>query len=332
MPWVKENYDRFLLALTAFVLAASAGLLFIKARGFGEVFRSLGDQVQHSTAIPAVDLDSISKQTAQITKPDTWKDRKVGERSLPLLVSVPIIEKTELDPATGAMVVKAVDPLAGGDSNLDLHPPVPNRWLLDNKQDLLAQNVLTQDSDGDGFTTLDEYLGKTDPQNKESHPGYLTKLFMQQFVRVPFRLLFAARNGNTVLLNTLDDPDAPTQFLQVGKDVAGTKFKVTDLKIKEAKVNGMTKDVSEVTLTHKDTGEKIVLVKEQVVDSPTTYAKMTYLWAGQVFDLKKGQEFTLKPEDKVKYRAIALDDNGVTLLKVDDNKEIKIGKLPPQAK
>ena len=330
MTWVKQNYDRFLLALTAFILIVCAAILFIQARSFNAVFASLGDQVTKKTTIPAVSLESIEAEQKKLATPDTWKARMVSssagdERRIPVFVSAPYIEKTEVD-ANGESKITLVDPLDGNLNNI-IHPPVPNKWLIDNRQDLLSSSVLQDDSDGDGFTTLDEFLGKTDPNEKDSHPPYITKLFLKEFKRIPFRLLFAARNGETVLLNTLDN-DEPTQFLKKGDLVRGTKFKLTDLKIKSDRIDGLQKDTSVVTLTNLETQEKIDLPKEQEVDSPTTYAVMTYLWAGKDFNLKKGQEFTLKPEDTVKYRCVDLKETEIQILKVEGNQTFKIGKLP----
>lgn len=332
MTWVKENYDRFLLALAALVLIACAAVLFLQAHNFNEVFASLRDQVAHSTTIPAVSVEAINAENQKLKAPDTWKARMnqggTGDRRIPLFISAPYIEKTEIDPAGGENKVTLVDPYDANTTNI-IHPPVPNRWLIDNKQDLLSANALQDDTDGDGFNALDEYVGKTDPNDKDSHPPYLTKLFLKEFRRIPFRLLFAARNGETVLLNTLDGDDA-TQFLKKGDLVRGTKFKLTALKVATAKIDGIQKDTSVVTLTNTETGETIDLPKEKEVDSPTTYAVMTYVWTGKDFALKKGQEFTLKPEDAVKYRCTDLSATEVAVLKIDGNQSFKIGKIAPK--
>ena len=328
MTWVKENYDRFLLALAAFILFVCAVILFVQARSFKSVFASLNDQVTKNTTIPPVSVEKIAAENQKLKTPDTWKPRTSGDRRIQVFVSAPYIEKTEIDPNGGEPKVTLVDPMDGDIGNM-IHPPVPNRWILDNKQELLSPTALQDDTDGDGFNALDEYLGKTDPNDKNSHPAYITKLFMKEFRRIPFRLLFAARNGETILMNTLDGDDA-TQFLKKGDLVRGTKFKITDLKIQSEKIEGIMKDTSVVTLTNTETGEKIELPKEKEVDSPTTYAVMTYVWIGKDFALKKGQEFTLKPEDNVKYRCVDLNATEVSILKIDGNQSFKIGKMPPK--
>ncbi len=340
MTWIKQNYDRFILALFAAGLVVCAGLLFNNVRGFNDVFASLKEVPPPDTTIKPVDMEGLNAEIRKLIDPLTWKVRMIGDtndRQLPAFVSPPYIEKFEPD-GKGGFTAKLVDPLLGE----AVHAPVPNKWLIDNHQDMLASNVLNQDTDGDGFTTLDEYLGNppltnppnsTDPNNRDSHPPYYTKLFIKQFVRVPFRLLFAARNGNIALINTID-LDSPTQFLKVGDPVKGTKFKMTKLDLKSGKEDGLIKDLSEVTLENVETHETIVLPKEKEVDSPTTYAVLSYVWNGgdlaarNEFAVKKNQEFSIKPDLNVKYKCIALSEMGVTLLKEDDNKSIDLKQLP----
>ncbi len=337
MTWVKQNYDRFLLALMALALAVCAGLLFNNARNFNVVFKSLSDQVPRyhdlpKDAVKGADPDAVERNQQQLAKPGLWQNRVVDRQRLPVFASIPYIAKTVAG-KDGPPVVSLTNPYTD-DPNGILHPPVPNLWLIDHNQNLLDSNVLEQDSDGDGFTTLDEYLGHTDPENKDSHPPYWTKLFLKQFVRIPFVLRFEARNGEKFLVNTVGDEDAPTQFVKLNDTVQfkDTKFKVTKFEEKHKMVDGINKDVSELTLVNTKNGQVIVLPKEADVDSPTTYAVFSYLWTGPgarpQFAVLRGGEFTLKPEDNVKYKVIEMSDTAIRVLKEDENKELSIRMRP----
>ena len=289
--------------------------MFNNARNYNQVFASLKDQVPRSNKFPVVNQEDVARQQAALKTPDVWNPRMTDGHRLPVFVSVPYITDGE----------KLVDPLSTKD-NTPLHPPIPNKWLLDHNQDLLSPDVLTQDSDGDGFSTLDEFLGNTDPQDKNSHPPYYTKLVLTKFVRIPFRLRFDAKNGDTIQINIIDLPDAPTWFGKVGGMITLTKpnFKVIKFEQKSARVDNITKDISEVTVQNMETQETIVLPKAQEVDSPTTYAVLNYLWTGKPFAVKKNQEFTLKPEDNVKYKVLDLNDTEVHIVKEDDKKDLHI--------
>ena len=324
MTWVQQNYDRFLLALFAVLLLACSGLLFYNAHNFNSVFASIRGEVRQNDKVPNVDQEAVNANLKGLTTPDVWDPRVINNRRLPVFDSVPYISKTTVA-ADGTQTQQLIDPLDGGVGQ-ELHPPVPNSWLIDNKQDLLSPDVLTQDSDGDGFTTLDEFLGKTDPLDKNSHPPYYTKLFLSKIVNIPFRLRFDAKNGDTIQINIIDAPDAPTWFGKVGGVINYTKppYKVIKFEPKTIKESGFNKDVSEVTVQNTESGEQIILPKQQEVNSPTSYAVIDYKWTGKPFAVKKNQEFTLKPEDAVKYKALDFNEQSVTILKENDNQKLII--------
>ena len=325
MAWIKQNYDRFLLALAALILLVSAGLLITNARGYSEVYSPLQNQpAPNAEPDVKVDKDNIDKKLEKLIAPDLWKPRALGRYQLPLFVSVPYIAKTEPD---GTKI--KVNPVEDGSA--PLHPPVPNQWLIDYKQDLLSPNVLEQDADGDGFTTLDEFNGKTDPSNKDNHPPYYTKLYLKRFVRVPFRMRFESKNVDKFFLNETDNEDAQTQVKKLGEIVVlgKYKFKVASYKEKYDTSQGFKKDISELTLLNVDTGQVVVLPKGEDVDSPTTYAVLDYMWTGlKEFAVQRDGEFTLAPEANVKYKVVELSDTDVKVIKTDENKELHLRTQP----
>ena len=325
MNWVKLHYDRVLLAVFALALLLCAALLFNNVRGYNETFASLKGQVPQKRTLPvSVDVSKIANAEKKIADPDIWAARPLGpNRRLPLFVSVPYIAKSETDPNTELVKTTLIDPYADG-ANAVIHPPVPNSWIIENGLDLLSQNVLDQDNDGDGFTNLDEYNAHTNPNDPKSHPPYWTKLVLTKFVRIPFRLRYDAGTG-PYQINTVD-LEQPTQFLKIGDMVKGTKFRLTKFEPKRGLIDGINKDISEVTLTNVETNETIVLPKQQEVDSPTTYAVLTYLWTGKPFGVKKNGEFTLKPEDNVKYKCVDISDTEAKIVKEDENKELRVSK------
>ena len=323
MAWIKQNYDRFLLAVFALVLLVSAGLLIANARGYNEVFSSLQKQPVPNPKPPvSVDVKKFDEDMEKLAQPDTWKARPLGKYQLPLFVSVPYVAKDENG-------VKVKVPILENDSE-PLHPPVPNAWFIENHLDLLAGNALDQDPDNDGFSNLDEWNGKTDPNNKDSHPPYWTKLYLKRFVRVPFHLRFEAKNGETFFINNTDNDDVPTQTAKLGGTVALGKFhfKLAKFEPKFDTSQGFKKDVSELTLTNVETGQQVVLPKGEDVDSPTTYAVLNYIWNGPgarpEFAVQRDQEFTLAPENNVKYKVLELSDTDVKVIKTDENKELHL--------
>jgi hypothetical protein len=210
-----------------------------------------------------------------------------------------------------------------------IHDPVPNEWLLKHELDLLANTVLDEDPDKDGFTNLDEYLGadrspangdadSTNPRDVKSLPPYYTKLFVKEYIRVRFRILFNAYDGDpqkpesmTFQINTLDLRGS-TQFLSLGEMVASTKFKLESFAYKTPKnpSTDVEEDVSELTLLNTESGEKITLVVTRATDSPDSFALFQYRWPQpwQEIRVKKNGEFVLKPNVTERYKLIDIKE------------------------
>jgi len=58
----------------------------------------------------------------------------------------------------------------------DVHPPIPNQWWIDNRIDPGFGDSPQLDADEDGFSNLDEFNAKTDPNDKRDYPSLISKL------------------------------------------------------------------------------------------------------------------------------------------------------------
>src|SRR5205807_926312 len=187
----------------------------------------------------------------------------------------------------------------------EVHPPVPNEWLEQFGLPIAEADVLTQDPDADGFNNLEEWQNHSKPTDKNSHPPFIAKLKMKAFAQEPFRLVFASWVDATFALNTHDLKE-PTQFLKIGDSIRGTKFKLVKFTEKyDTNKYGTKVDVSELTLENHETHEPVTLVKEKIMISPESVANFVYEWGeGKEFAVKKDQEFSLKPEEQIRYKLI----------------------------
>jgi hypothetical protein len=325
MNWVKTNYDQAILAFFALVLLGVSGWIINNAMHFQDMFAAIQEKVVPNNSIPPIDLSNIDSAKNQVANPTLWN---MNEDEGSIFISEPYIAKGD------TLINPKKDPNP-------IHPPVPNKWIIENHLDILDGNVLNEDPDGDGFTNLDEWMGTkgdgsdaSNPNDKASHPPYYTKLKLAQYIRQPFRLLFASYDGTQAKLAEMDfqintlDVNQPSQFVHVGDMIAGTKFKVMGfaLKNKHDTSTDSDIDVSELTVQNTETGDNVVLVLNETANSPDSYAQFNYLWGSpENFSVKKGKEFALPPETTLRYILIDItDDNAV--IQTPDKKQVTIQK------
>src|SRR5438094_3217284 len=200
--------------------------------------------------------------------------------------------------------------------NTQVHAPVPNDWIEKFGLPIQDADVLEQDPDTDGFTNLDEWQGGTDPTNKDSHPDYITKLHLVSATEEPFRYIFSSRIKSKFGINTIDQSE-PTQFLRVGDVIRGTDFKIVKFTEKrERNQYGINADMSELLLEHQQSHAQVTLVKGNVATSPQSVASFVYTWGGRLeFEVRKDQEFSLKPVEEIKYKLVEVQPAKATLVK-----------------
>jgi hypothetical protein len=311
MDWIKAHYDRVALIAAAIFLFISAIWIWWSAIQFGNrlIRQQAPPQKAASPPAVAVELDRAAKE---IEQPAQWKfNTRSG-----LFVPERHFIGTDGLPATL--------------QNTQVHPPVPNDWFEQYALAIEKGDVLDQDPDGDGFTNLDEWQGGTDPTEKDSHPDYLTKLHMVSATDEPFGYMFSSWVGGRFAINATDQSE-PTQFLKMGDIVRGTDFKIVKFTEKhERNQYGTRVDVSELVLEHRDSKAQVTLVKEKVATSPQSVATFVYSWGGRLeFEVRKDQEFSLKPVEAIKYKLVDVQPNKAVIINTERPHEpIEIG-FPP---
>jgi hypothetical protein len=259
MNWIRGNYDRVAVIAGALFLLLCAFFIWRSAATFAASFATAGSTGPAKAApAPAVELEAAAEKLRQ---PPQWTFSGRSGLFVP--------EKHFIGPAGFPATLQTTE----------VHPPVPNEWLDQFGLPIADADVLTQDADSDGYTNLEEWQGRTNPSNQNSHPPFITRLKMKAFTREPFRLVFASKTGDTFTINTTDLKE-PTQFLQIGDTIAGTRFRIAqyEAKTQPNPATGGELDVSELTLEESGTKERLKLVKEKVMTSPQAVA--TFVYAG----------------------------------------------------
>ncbi len=313
MNWLRANYDRAAVLGAALFLILCAHFIFLNASGFNAQFEALQNVPPPNNKIAAGKSAEIAAAQQSLQKPAQWV---AGGRS-----GLFVPEKHFLGPDGQPATLQ----------NTLLHPPVPNEWLEEFGLPITEADVLTQDPDGDGFSNLDEWELHSNPSDPKSLPPYTAKLKLRSYAQEAFPLLFSSSVGETYAINSVDRR-MPTQFLQIGEMVAGTKYKLARYTEKyENDKYGTTVDVSELTLEQVETHDLVTLVKEKRAISPESVANFLYTWGGaeQAFSVKKDQEFTLKPQDDITYRLLDVQPQKAIIIDTGrPNEKIEIGPVP----
>jgi len=313
MDWIKAHYDRVIVIAAAIFLFVAAVLIWRNATQFGAVFVALQAAPPPKQPKPpgkAVDLEAA---TDKLHQPPQWT---FSGRSGLFVPEKHFIGSNGL-PATL--------------QTTQVHPPVPNEWLEQFGLHIADADVLAQDPDGARFTNLDEWQGHTNPIDKNSHPDYVTKLKLKAFSEEPFRLMFSSWVEDTFGINAIDLKQ-PTQFLKVGDIIPRTRFKIVKFTEKyQPNQYGTDVDVSELALEHEETKEQLTLVKEKIAISPESVATFVYSWGElREFEVRKDQEFSLKPQGEIKYKLIDVQPTKAVIVNTQKpNEPIEIGLLAP---
>ncbi len=312
IDWIKANYDRVAVIAAAAFLFISAVCIWWSAIEFGNRLVTPQPSRRKSASQPPVAVE-LDRAAEQLQHPAQWKARTRSGLFVP--------EKHFI----------GADGLLATLQNTQVHAPVPNDWVEKYSLPIEDADVLDQDPDKDGFTNLDEWQGNTDPTNKDSHPDYVTKLHLVSATEEPFRYIFSSRIKDKFGINTIDQSE-PTQFLKVGDVVRGTDFKIVKFTEKrERNRYGINEDVSELLLEHQQSHAQVTLVKGKIATSPQSVAGFVYTWGGRrEFEVRKDQEFSLKPVEEIKYKLIDVQPAKAVIVNTQKpNAPIEIGFAPP---
>jgi len=321
MIWVRAYYDRVLvMAAIAFLFIAAIGI-WRSATSFSDTFFAQQPAPPPKTPKPPGRAADLENALDKLHQPPQWTFS--GRSGL-------FVPEKHFIGSNGQPTTL---------QTTQVHPPVPNEWFEQFNLPISDADVLTQDPDADGFTNLDEWQEHTNPIDKNSRPDYVTKLKLKSFSEEPFRLMFSSwvddpATGQTFGINTIDLKQ-PTQFVKVGDVIPGTRFKLLNFTEKyKPNQYGTNVDVSELALEHEESKEHLTLIKEQVAISPESVATFAYSWpAGQPareFQVRKDQEFSLKPQEEIKYKLIDVQPAKAVIVNTQKpNEQIQIGLAAP---
>jgi len=249
MNWVKQKYDLVILAVATLLLVSNAAWIGMSRLEPEDI--QAGPSAPKDNAIPPVNLDVIRQAEVLAAAPAKWKsptDFPTGspERGL-LLVSRRYLLKDS----------KLIDPLAEGSEQL--HPPITNEWLLVHELDYTDMNIRSKDSDGDGFSNLEEFQSQTNPTDFNKAPPSLNKLKLVSFKQVPFLLKFNSLSKEEITLKRENDKYSSAKAIinfspedwNIDNQKLANYFKQTIKGTKNEYKNKISKNELDITLLQK---------------------------------------------------------------------------------
>ncbi len=298
-----NSWDKILLILVSVVVIGVAGLFISKALGFGDRF--ILEKGVPNDEMPETEEAQADIAAQFVNSTRDWSSPMRGDpapKPLPLFVSIPIVEMK-------GQLIDMLDPNAP-----TLREPVSNAWLLQHNLDFLNKGVLSQDPDGDGYTNQEEWDGKTEPRNADSHPPYADKLTFMKREQEVYKLKFKARpDGERFQIErvkTTKWPKGENFYMRVGDVSEDKQFKVESFEEKSAQRNGISIDASVLNITYLPKSTKHQLVRNVEEGMPTYYAQLEFLLdRGNPFYVKEGDTFPLAKDPGTKYRVTKVTEN-----------------------
>ena len=166
MSKLPKNFEKVLLGVGGVCAIGFAALGFMKLSAVETDFAvtpatSGGDDVAIPEAPATAKAVSSLTSNRQIEAAEAAGDRKVD-----LFTGIPLfVDKNNLtDP---------VDPIGG---SRVVHPPIPNQWWIETGANMTYADSPQRDDDGDGFSNLEEWEGKSHPVDAKSIPPLINKL------------------------------------------------------------------------------------------------------------------------------------------------------------
>lgn len=164
MSWFSSNYEKVLLGAASLVTLALLWFGWSQLKHVDQDFSvSLRGSGSNNTAVEGA--EQIAKTMQSMELDHGWKQGTVEDRPVDLFTGIPLfIHRDQPDRANDLM------------KGSEIHPGIDNSFWLDNRLDPGFADSPLRDPDADGFSNLEEYRAKTDPNDRTDFPPLIAKL------------------------------------------------------------------------------------------------------------------------------------------------------------
>ncbi|MFQ3577814.1 MAG: Amuc_1099 family pilus-like system protein, partial [Verrucomicrobiia bacterium] len=322
MSWAKENYGKVALIIISLLATGASVFLYLSAATFQSAFANLSGTLARGEKLPEIPFDALRVGKERLDQPAQW----IGRAEASLLVANPHMVQVVDGEET------LVNPLKPGSP--PIHPPVENEWFAKHGIDILSPNILSEDTDGDKFSNLEEWKHGTNPRDPASAPPPHLLLVLKREDRKSNRLEFRSYTEDVFTINTVDVRQ-PTQFLQIGDEIRGTPFVVERFErktiMRDLGGSQVEADVSELTIKNEQTGQELVLVLGVRTDAGESTVILGFRYDDSEIRLKRDETFTLPPRNDVTYRLVETRLEGAVIVNTTTGEKIVVPPASEQA-
>ena len=321
--WIQQNYDKVLLILMLVALLASSLYLLLAISGEKSAIDKGAWQANTSRQIPAVPLDvGVLESNRNVMVNPFLSSGAITNRLLVSEQRVACIDpecqkSIDYHTLTCTWCNTEQPPLPTGGTDRD-QDQIPDEQELALGLDPGDPYDARGDSDGDGFSNLEEYDAKTDLNDPESIPDPIVKLRIAKAERVPLDLLFEGilerEQGLKFQLNSRVKDRS--YFVEIGDEVEG--YMVEEY---------AEDDPRGPTLVLSKGAYSLPLVKGQ--------PEQTQEWRLILISLLDGERFQKVGRDSIitvrgiDYKVIEIDGKKATLQDLQTGKETSISRITP---
>jgi hypothetical protein len=306
-----KNFEKILLGVAGVAALACATVGVLKYTSISKDFSqsTIGSGKDNAAIAEAKETDAVLNSL----KSNRVFDREAdGERKVDLFVGIPLF-------ANKNNPNEPVDLLKG----TPVHPPIPNRWWLDNNVDITYSDSPSRDDDGDGYSNLEEFEAKTNPKDAQSFPSLIKKLVYHKDYSAKWYVKFGLESegrwspaflGASADGKALKNRVAATEMLNVGDiffkegDFAG-RFKFTGFTEKDvvSARTGLSQKVKVAQFEDLKSNKKGTKYESQSglpeaeIDANAYYDRTAILelkasgQEGKEFKVEEGTKFALPP-------------------------------------
>jgi hypothetical protein len=327
--FLNQYYDRLIAAFVMVLLFGCSVWLLLRVSGIRKAIENDPKPVQTKAQIGNYDR---AKQIQALTQaPPAWTTNANHRVFI----------------APGIKLDKEGVPKIYDISNIKTPGGIPYTWLDAYNESVQGADV--RDSDGDGYTNLEEFCGGSNPKDPKKHPDPIVKLRIEKPIPKTFPFVLdvidelGEGSGKSFTLRRREGGKSySVKINDTVPDLEYPGYKVINCseKIKEEPMEGV-KDAAGKTVIRrtsvpcltlqKEGEEPVVLEKGKEGIFPNIFAKLYFLLENRSFDVGAKSRFTLQDQQYEVIRINKVDGSGVKVIVkgFNSSEEIELLQLTP---